>query len=192
MPSGSEFQWCGEAIRRGEMFLSEHVIRELVACRVSLSIIISVLSSGRVIEIHSHPRRMPFYVALGFAGDKPLHVMFCGSQESGVRVLIVYQPALPLWSTPRTRSRFSEEYMENFKGNCPFCTGAIKPVVVGNFDYRLEGRLYVIKDVPAGLCEQCGEKYISLDTARKMETLASSGESEELEAVKVLRFSATV
>ena len=192
MPSGSDFKWCAEAIRRGEIFLSEHVIGELVARRATLSTILSVLSSGRVIETHTHPQRMPFYLVLGFAGDKPMHVMFCGSEVLGLRVLIVYEPALPLWPTPQTRSRLNEEYMENFKGSCPFCTGAIKPIVVGNFDYRLEGRLYVIKDVPAGLCEQCGEKYISIETARKMETLVLSGEPEELETVKVLRFSAAV
>lgn len=189
MLSGSDFQWCGDAIGRGEIFLSEHVIRELLAGRATLSSIISVLSSGRVIETHTHPQRNPFYLALGFEGDKPLHVMFSGSKEFGVRILIVYEPALPLWPTPQTRSQFKEAYMKSFKGNCPFCTGIIEqPVVVGNFDYRLDGRLYVIKDVPAGLCEQCGEKYISFETARKIETLVSSAEPEELETVKVLRY----
>ena len=187
MPSSSGFQWCGDAIERGDLCFSEHVLRELSAGRTSLSTITSVLSSGRVIETHSHPQRMPFFVALGFAGDKPVHVMFCGSNDLGVRVLVVYEPAPPLWDNPQTRSQLKGEYMETFKGSCPFCTGTVTPIVAGNFDYRIEGRLYVIKDVPAGLCEQCGEKYINMETARKIEAAVSSGEQVEEEAVKVIR-----
>ncbi|MBF0529323.1 MAG: type II toxin-antitoxin system MqsA family antitoxin [Deltaproteobacteria bacterium] len=79
--------------------------------------------------------------------------------------------------------------MKSHRSNCPFCTGIITPVVVGNFDYRLDGRLHVVKDVPAELCEQCGEKYISFETAQKIETLASAAWPEEVETVIVLRYS---
>ncbi|MBF0476877.1 MAG: YgiT-type zinc finger protein [Deltaproteobacteria bacterium] len=188
MPTNWDFQWVKDVIRSSEIFISEHVIRELLAERVTLGRIISVMSSGKVIEVHTHPQREPFYVALGFEGAKPLHVMFAGSTESGLSVLIVYEPALPMWVDPQTRSRFEEENMKSRKRNCPFCTGIMKPVMVGNFDYRLDGRLYVVKDVPAELCEQCGEKYIRLETARKIETLASAARPEELETVIVLRY----
>jgi YgiT-type zinc finger domain-containing protein len=190
MSTDADYHWVEDAIRNNETSLSEHVLREILEGRVTLSSIISVLSSKRVIEVHSHPKRNPFFVALGFEGDQPLHVMFCGSEELGLSVLIVYEPALPMWINPRTRSKFHEEQMKSFNGNCPFCTGIIKPVVVGNFDYRLEGRLYVVKSVPAGLCEQCGEKYISLETARKLEKLVTATQPEAVETVKVLSYPA--
>lgn len=51
---------------------------------------------------------------------------------------------------------------------CFFCTSEIEPITVGNFDFRWEGDLYVIKKVPAGFCVQCGEKYISAEASEKI------------------------
>jgi len=41
-------------------------------------------------------------------------------------------------------------------------------------DYRWGDSLVVIKDVPAGVCEQCGEKYLAIDVYKEVERLASS------------------
>lgn len=39
-------------------------------------------------------------------------------------------------------------------------------------DYRWGDTLVVIKDVPAGVCEQCGEKYLDSDVYKELERLA--------------------
>ena len=72
--------------------------------------------------------------------------------------------------------------------NCFFCNGKIESITVGNFDYRLEGKLYVIKDVPAGLCDQCGEKYVSAEVAEKINKLIDRHAFVETENVQVLRY----
>ena len=41
-------------------------------------------------------------------------------------------------------------------------------------DYRWGDSLVVIKDVPAGVCEQCGEKYLDSDVNKELERLARS------------------
>ncbi|MCZ7383665.1 MAG: type II toxin-antitoxin system MqsA family antitoxin [Candidatus Methanoperedens sp.] len=43
---------------------------------------------------------------------------------------------------------------------CQFCGGALKKQTV-NLDLWKKEKLYVIKNVPAKVCEQCGEKYFS-------------------------------
>jgi YgiT-type zinc finger domain-containing protein len=71
---------------------------------------------------------------------------------------------------------------------CYFCAGELENIVVGNFDYRLEGNLYVIKQVPASLCLQCGEKYVSGETARKIDMQIAEGNYSGTEIVRVLEF----
>lgn len=72
--------------------------------------------------------------------------------------------------------------------DCYFCGGAIKAVTVGNFDYRKEGRLYVIKKVPAGLCLECGEKYIEPEVGRRMDAMIEANAFTSTEPVSVIDF----
>ena len=45
-----------------------------------------------------------------------------------------------------------------------------------------------IKGIPAGLCIQCGEKYISAQTAQKINELIEQGKFCETEKVLVLDY----
>lgn len=71
---------------------------------------------------------------------------------------------------------------------CYFCAGELKDILVGNFDYRLEGELYVIKQVPASLCLGCGEKYVSGETAKKIDMQICAANYSGTELVKVLEY----
>ena len=72
---------------------------------------------------------------------------------------------------------------------CYFCNGTteIKNVDV---DFRWEGKLSVIKDVPVEVCTQCGERYYSAETSKKIDELVQSDkEPEKVLEVPVLEFS---
>lgn len=43
-----------------------------------------------------------------------------------------------------------------------------------DIDYRWGDTLVVIKNVPAGVCQQCGEKYLSSDVYKELEKMAKS------------------
>jgi YgiT-type zinc finger domain-containing protein len=53
-------------------------------------------------------------------------------------------------------------------GDCSFCDGEVKGDRV-ELDYRYKGKLYIFKDVPAGVCQQCGEKYLTAKVAKEIE-----------------------
>ena len=78
--------------------------------------------------------------------------------------------------------------MENPFRKCFFCGGEVESITVGNFDYRLAGNLYVIKNTPAGLCLQCGEKYVTADTAQKINAMIEAGNFSGTEEVRVMEF----
>ena len=53
-------------------------------------------------------------------------------------------------------------------GDCSFCGGEVKGSNV-ELDYRYKGELYIFKDVPAGVCQQCNEKYLTAKVVREIE-----------------------
>lgn len=57
--------------------------------------------------------------------------------------------------------------------DCSFCGGKVREKWV-RVDYRLGDELVIIEDVPAGVCEQCGEQYFTARVAKALEELAHS------------------
>jgi len=53
-------------------------------------------------------------------------------------------------------------------GDCSYCGGEVKGKRV-ELDYRYKGKLYIFKDVPAGVCQQCGEKFLTEKIAKEIE-----------------------
>lgn len=53
-------------------------------------------------------------------------------------------------------------------GDCSFCGGEVKEEVTEP-DYRYKGTWYVFREVPVGVCQQCGEKYLVAGTAKAIE-----------------------
>ena len=54
---------------------------------------------------------------------------------------------------------------------CYFCKATVVQQQV-TIDYRWGEDLVVIRDVPAGVCEQCGEKYLESGVYKELERLA--------------------
>lgn len=183
-----EMEWFADRVRKSRFTLSEHVIRYLMAGKVAVRDIEAALLGGRVLEEHRHTVRGVSYLVLGVSSGKPIHVMCADGGNGGLVVLFAYVPAPPIWISS-TRKRGSEgENMENPFGRCFFCGGEMKTITVGNFDYRLEGQLYVIKKVPAGLCLQCGEKYIEAEVGRRMNALIEEKRFTRTEQVDVIDY----
>ncbi|TFH38497.1 MAG: type II toxin-antitoxin system MqsA family antitoxin [ANME-2 cluster archaeon] len=53
-------------------------------------------------------------------------------------------------------------------GDCSFCGGEVKEDRV-ELDYRYKGKLFIFEDVPSGVCQQCGEKYLTSKVVKKIE-----------------------
>jgi len=60
--------------------------------------------------------------------------------------------------------------------NCSFCGGEVIAQQV-KVDYWWKGKLTIIENVPAGVCQQCGEEYYDGKVAEKMEQIVKSKES---------------
>ena len=56
---------------------------------------------------------------------------------------------------------------------CYFCKAKVVEQQI-TIDYRWGDTLVVIKDVPAGVCQQCGEKYLTSGVYKELEGLAKN------------------
>lgn len=55
--------------------------------------------------------------------------------------------------------------------NCPYCKGELKDGLTALTFQMSEGKIIVVKDVPALICEQCGEESVELDDSKIVEKL---------------------
>jgi YgiT-type zinc finger domain-containing protein len=84
-----------------------------------------------------------------------------------------------------------EEMMHKY-GDCSFCGGEVKGEIV-ELDYRYKGDLYIFSDVPAGVCQQCGEKYLTARVAKAIEhEIRTEQEWDETRTVPLIPFSDAV
>lgn len=182
-----EMEWFAGRVRDRRYLLSEHVIRALMGGQVTVPDIETALLTGRVLEEHRHAKRGTSYLVVGRNGKKFIHVV-CAEGNGLLVVLFAYQPAPPAWENALRRATILENEMNETSTTCYFCGGAMKQITVGNFDYRLEGQLYVIKKVPASLCLECGEKYIDTEVGHRMNALIAAQAFTASEQVNVIEY----
>jgi len=181
-------EWIKEKTKASDYNISEHIIRYFLAKKVTLREIEDAIANGRIIEIHMHPEKGASALVLGYAGEKPLHVMCADDQHGWLLILFAYVPSRPMWKDPENRAKQGGKRMGESLSKCFFCDGMIKQIQVGSFDYRLEGQLYVVNNIPAGLCLQCGEKYITAQASKKITHLIEEGRFDGTEEVFVLEY----
>ncbi len=183
-----EMEWFGDRVREGRYTLSEHVVRNLVHGKVSLQGIEGVLTTGRVLEEHRNPMRPTSYLVYGESCGRPLHVVCAEDALHRMVVLFAYQPTLPVWASPTRRTIHGESRMADSVGTCFFCGGSLIEITIGNYFYRYQGRMCIVKRLPATLCEQCGEKYLGAETAKSLNVLIAEKRFSGTEEATVIEF----
>ena len=69
-------------------------------------------------------------------------------------------------------SNRKEPVMEPY-GDCAYCGGEIVERLQ-RVDYRVHGQLYILENVPAGICLQCGEQFFTAEVAHRMESVVAA------------------
>ena len=183
-----DIAWIREKLASGDYQISEHVIRFIMAGLLTISDIETAAQVGDVIEIWTNPKRNGSALVHGRAGSKPLLVLCSQGDDDRLVISLAYLTTHPEWAELDCAKPSQGDPMTNPYSQCFFCGGQVDSVTIGNFDYRLDGQLYVIKGTPAGLCLQCGEKYVTADTAKKLNALIEAGGFSGTEEVRVRQF----
>jgi len=68
---------------------------------------------------------------------------------------------------------------------CYFCKGKTK-IKNLDVDFRWEGKLFVVKNVPVEVCLQCGERYYSAIISKKLDNLVKKQELSNIKPLRVI------
>lgn len=66
---------------------------------------------------------------------------------------------------------------------CSVCKAQLKEKKI-TYTQELEGKVYVVSEVPALVCPQCGEQYLSPDTVDEIQKVIEQGEKGKVRPVK--------
>lgn len=66
---------------------------------------------------------------------------------------------------------------------CSVCKAALKEKKI-TYTQELGGKVYVVSDVPALVCPQCGEQYLAPDTVDEIQRVIEQGEKGKRKPVK--------
>lgn len=89
-------------VRRRELIFSSHGEEERMDEGLLAREVIEALLEGEILEHYPDTGRGESCLILGFAGDKPIHVV-CGWRGDSVVVITVYTPRMPYFIDPWTR-----------------------------------------------------------------------------------------
>jgi YgiT-type zinc finger domain-containing protein len=71
---------------------------------------------------------------------------------------------------------------------CPICKGDMEKDII-NFPIDLKTRFILIKDVPALVCEQCGESFVDDEIHVQLESIAEKAKRSNIE-FEIVKFAA--
>ena len=78
----------------------QHAIRRMFERAISVDEVKAALESGHAVEQYADDVPYPSCLWLGYAGDRPLHVVYADNQAAGERIIItVYQPDPAQWES---------------------------------------------------------------------------------------------
>lgn len=169
--TAAESAWIKTQVLAGRYRISEHILRFITVGLLTLDDIEAALGHGQVVEVRRNQRGDGSCLVRGRSATAGLLSLVCARSGDDMLVILLAHISSPAWQQFDDIQPVKGNDMPDTLHPCFFCGGDVTPIVVGNFDYRLEGQLYVIKNVPAGLCVECGEKYITAETAQKINTM---------------------
>lgn len=81
-----------------KLIYRQHAVRRMFERNISTADVGAALASGRAIEDYPTDTPYPSCLWLGFAGNRPLHLVFADNPGEGERIIItVYEPDPALW-----------------------------------------------------------------------------------------------
>lgn len=66
---------------------------------------------------------------------------------------------------------------------CSVCKGNLIYKKI-TYTQELEGKVYVVNDVPALVCSQCGEQYLSPEIVDRIQKVIEKGEQKKLKPIQ--------
>ncbi len=71
--------------------------------------------------------------------------------------------------------------------DCIYCGGQVEERTTTR-EVRWKGELYIVEEVPMGVCNQCGERFLKPDVAKAIDRLLGAGKPSRMVSVPVMTY----
>lgn len=164
-----------------EISFSGHALQRMFERALDKDVILDVINRGEVIAEYPNDSPYPSYLLLGFVSGEPVHVVLARNGKTEM----LCGDGLPSGPGHVVRRFQDAEVMMK----CVICkTGNVADGTATVILKRGETTI-IIKDVPAEVCDQCGEYYLSEVMTEKVMAMAETAVSKGVE-VEILRWAA--
>ena len=85
-------------------------------------------------------------------------------RDPKLRIVTVYEPDDELWEDDYKISA----NMKQTRDKCDLCEGELSPGTT-SLEIWYHDELIVLRDIPADVCQQCGEAYLSAEVSEKID-----------------------
>ena len=151
-------------IGRQDFKITDHAFEKMRAEYLTFQNIIAGIMNGEIIEEYPFEYPLPACLINGNTETaEPIYI--CISLPPLVKIITVYRPDPVKWL-----DNFQKRKGGNMKNICVFCKGDIHEQMVTVIK-EYEGDVFIIENVPAGVCTQCGEREYSATVASKLELI---------------------
>lgn len=70
--------------------------------------------------------------------------------------------------------------MRHIPSKCPICSGQVQPGTT-TFSIDLQSGVVVVRNVPAHICQQCGEEWLDDEQSVKLEKIVARAREENFQ-----------
>ena len=86
------------ASQNNAVFWKDHILQRMRQRKITVSEVLSVLKDFQIIEVYNDDKPFPSYLLMGYAEDRPLHIVAAVNAENfETHLVTVYIPDDSIW-----------------------------------------------------------------------------------------------
>ena len=143
-------------IAAGLFEFSKHAVDQSILRRISVQELHDAVGAGEIIEDYPDDKYGPSCLVFGVTIiERPLHIQCSYPSRPLLKIITLYEPDEDLGSiSGQGSSKMKEETMRKEKVT---------------YTLEIDGKCYIIENVPASVSEEAGEQFFSPETVERLQ-----------------------
>lgn len=95
-----------ESVKNSSVFWKDHIIQRMRERNITVSEVLLTLNEFEIIEEYKNDRPFPSYLLIGYADEKPFHIVAAvNSEDVEIHLITVYIPDSSIWENDNRRRK---------------------------------------------------------------------------------------
>lgn len=166
-------------IRNWQFELSRHATNQSIIRHITMQEVREAIETCKMLEDYPEDKYGPSCLILGFTKSKrPLHIQCSYPSRPLIKIITLYEPDPLQWIDFKIRKKMPNEAIQN------------EILIEQKVTYTLEmnGKFFLIENVPARVNVETGEQYFSPKTVDRLQQVVWQGQPTRTVTLPVYEF----